>query len=501
MTNSKLTNILLWCCMFFLISCYNGRSNKKLNANSPVQAARILSDQKWMEDFEQLYRLLKTTHRDLYHKTNKEQFEQLFLEIKNIIPKLTDHEIIVQFARFVALVNDGHTRLTLPLQEGLGLGQAHSKTPYPSNDRLLFRVLPVEFYWFDDGLYIIKASKLHENLIGKKVLSINDTPIEEALESARQLAHFDNESGYKLIAPSRLSILETLQGLKIAKNDADGVVLTIQNGETKERIAIEALDRFTQERLSGTSLSTKKQEDTYYSYEYLAGRNALYVKINRMNDAPTGPTLVQFLGKIDEMIKKKRVERLVLDLRNNFGGNNINTVPIVNLINKNSHLNKIGSFYTLIGRKTFSAAQNLVNDLSTWTNVVFVGEPTGASPSHYGDSKKTQLSNSNLTVRISSIYWRDASPDEKKEWTRPDIAVENNATDYFQNKDAALNVCLEFKTAPNWLDTYYRLCVSGGMNTAERLYTRFPLDWQHTQADFKALETMMVQRIFNKDPQ
>lgn len=500
MIRSKLTNILFYSCILIVMSCYNGRSNKKLNANSPVQVSRILSDQHWTEDLEQLYTLLKTTHRDLYHKSTPAQFEALFQEIKRAIPKLTDDEVIVQFTRLAALAHDGHTRLSLPLPEGFGLGQGHTKTPDPSHQRLIFRALPVAFFGFDDGVYITKATQRYAHYIGKKVTAINGVSMEDALTRAKAISHFDNASGYRLVAPSMLSILEILQGLDIVNLDTSNVQLTLENGTITEQLEIQALARTTSERLQDV-WGVTTVEKPYYSYEYLVNQKALYVQINRMNDAPTGPSLVEFIGTLDDLIQKKEVTRLVLDLRNNFGGNNANTVPIVHLITKHTSINTIGHLYTLIGRKTFSAAQNLVNDLSTWTNVIFVGEPTGAAPSHYGDAKKTQLTHSNLTVRISSVYWRDSSVDEQKPWTQPDIPVANTAADYFQQHDTGLATCLEFTPSTNWLDTYYRLCVYGGMDTAKRLYTRFPLDWKHTQADFKALENMLVQRILNKDSQ
>ena len=208
--------------------------------------------------------------------------------------------------------------------------------------------------------------------------------------------------------------------------------------------------------------------------------------------------MVQFIGNLNSFIKTVEVDRIILDLRNNFGGNNYYTVPIVNLILQNDHLNKVGSFYTLIGRKTFSAAQSLVNDLRKWTNVVFIGEPTGASPNSYGDSKKVQLSNSGLTVRIATIYWRDFTTDEKKPMIKADIPVANLSTDYFQNKDPGLELSLNFKQTDDWLNMYYKLYQTGGMETIERLYTRFNFDWERSTVEFNALEEMVQQRILDK---
>jgi len=493
--------------IFLSSSCYNKVENKKLNANSVVQASRILSDEKWGADFEELYTLLKTYHRDLYHKTDSEVFEKLAAEIRNDIPNLSDQQIIVQFARFVALVNDGHTRLTLPLRTGLGLNQAHSTTPYPSNKNLIFRHLPVEFYWFDDGLFVTKSTVGYSNLIGKEILRINDVPVNEALEMAKSISHFDNENGYKLIAPSRLSVLEALQALKIVDKNDSKIYLTISSDEKSERVEVLALERFTKEIFTAKQtdeevtvpLISKQRNDEYYWYTYLANQRTIYLQLNQINDAVSGPSLVRFLGNLNDFIKTVEVERLILDLRNNFGGNNYYTVPIVNLIVKNDKLNEVGSFYTLIGRKTFSAAQSLVNDLRKWTNVIFVGEPTGASPNSYGDSKKKQLKNSNLTVRISTIYWRDFTTDEHKAWITADIPVENKATDHFQNKDPSLDICLNYTLSKNWLDTYYKLYETGGIETIERLYTRFGFSWEHSNAEFTALKDMIAQRILKKE--
>ncbi|MEM8892509.1 MAG: S41 family peptidase, partial [Bacteroidota bacterium] len=359
---------------------------------------QILSAEAWTEDLEELYELLKKEHRDLFFKTDPGIFEEEFQRIKRLIPQWPDHKIIAEFARLAALANDGHTRLTLPLQAGIGLSQAHSKTPLPSKDQLVFRHLPLEFYWFDDGIYVLKAIPSMQKHIGKKLLKINETPVEKALESVKGLCHFDNEYGYKLIAPSRLSMLEILMALDIVGENEE-VLLQLESDQGREEISLHALDRFTEERLGEKAMQenlvlSRQKNDQYYWFEYLEEENAMYLQINQMNRAESGIGLIRFLGDLHLAIQEHKVDRLILDLRNNFGGSNGYALPIANLLVKNPKLNQFGKFYTLIGRKTFSAAQYLVNDLSKWTNVIFVGEPTGATPSHYGDSKKKQLRHS-----------------------------------------------------------------------------------------------------------
>lgn len=488
------------------VSCTDKTKISVSNSNASTGSLNILTNDQWIADLEELYTSLKTDHRDLYHSSKPSDFEQLFIQIKNDIPHLSDKEIIVQFARFVALTNDGHTRLSLPLQEGVGLSQAHSKTPLPSDSTLVFRHLPIEFYWFNDGIHIIKATEQYQHLIGKKVLQINETPIEEALKNVRKMTHYDNESGYRLIAPSKLAILEILQTLNIVI-DNDLVSVTVDKGDTTEKVKISPLNQFSKTVFLDKNLNinveasvlSRQKNDVYYWYQYIEDKKTIYLQINQMNAADNGPGLIKFIGDLDKFIKEKDVNRVILDLRNNFGGNNTYSLPIANLIIKNPNLNKIGSFYTLIGRKTFSAAQYLVNDLSKWTSVIFVGEPTGASPSHFGDSKKVQLSNSNLTVRISSIYWRDWTSDENRKATAPDIPIDNNASDFFQNTDIALNTCLNFKTFEKLVDTYTHLYETGGMETAERLYLRVALDWERKTNDVSSVENKLVEWMSEKN--
>jgi hypothetical protein len=504
MNIKKYTHICL-IIFLFLASCVNKTAPTESNSNSSLLVSKVLTNAQWIADLEELYTHLKKDHRDIYHRTKSADFEELFIQIKNDIPSLSDQEIIVQFARFVALTNDGHTRLTLPLQEGIGLSQAHSKTPLPSDSILVFRHLPIEFYWFDDGVYIIRATEQYQNLIGQKVLKINETPIEEALKNVRKIAHYDNESGYKLIAPSRLAILEVLQALNIV-TDNDIVNITVGIGDTTEKILIDPLERFSKTAFLNKNLKSqddtptlsRQKNDVYYWYQYIEDKKVIYLQINQMNDAKSNPDLIKFIGNLNKFIQKNDVHHIVLDLRNNFGGNNQYSLPIANLIIKNPKLNKIGNFYTIIGRKTFSAAQFLVNDLGKWTNVIFVGEPTGASPSHYGDSKKVQLSNSNLTVRISSIYWRDWTSEENRKTTTPDIPIDNNASDYFQNTDMTLNACLNFKTSNKLVDTYISLYETGGIETAERLYYRIALDWNMTTNDVSSVENKLVEWMSEK---
>ena len=98
-----------------------------------------------------------------------------------------------------------------------------------------------------------------------------------------------------------------------------------------------------------------------------------------------------------------------------------------------------------LGRRTFSAAQSLVNFLDEYTRVIFVGEPTGARPDHYGDSKKTRLNNSGLTLRVSSLHWSSFNANDNRPSTGPDTDAPWTSKLYFAGRDPALERVTSFK--------------------------------------------------------
>jgi hypothetical protein len=99
---------------------------------------------------------------------------------------------------------------------------------------------------------------------------------------------------------------------------------------------------------------------------------------------------------------------------------------------------KPGHLFVLIDAKTFSAAQNLVNALERWTPAMFVGEPTGGAPSSYGDSKRITLPESGLTLRVSSLYWQDTGPLDRRDATAPQVAAPRTVADLQSGSDPAL---------------------------------------------------------------
>jgi hypothetical protein len=157
-----------------------------------------------------------------------------------------------------------------------------------------------------------------------------------------------------------------------------------------------------------------------------------------------GEPLSEFVKKVFEFINANEVNYFVLDIRFNGGGNSFLNKALVQEIIKCEKINKKGNFFAIIGRSTFSAAQNLTNDLERQTNVIFAGEPTGSKPNFVGETNIIILPYSGLSVSCSSRYWQQYLSDDYRKWIAPHLGVKYYFEDYKNGKDPAMDVIIKF---------------------------------------------------------
>lgn len=189
-------------------------------------------------------------------------------------------------------------------------------------------------------------------------------------------------------------------------------------------------------------LSKRDQEN--YWYTYLEDSRTLYIQYNFvLGTTPSGETMSQFVREIESFLEQNVVDKVIVDLRHNPGGNNNTYKPFLDFLSQNDHFNISGHLFTIIGRNTFSAATNFAADLEQSTNTIFVGEGTGGSPNLYGDTTKIILPNSRLSVEVSTRYWEKSTPDDNRTSIEPDYAVGLSAEEYFEKNDPQLDFILQ----------------------------------------------------------
>ncbi|MBI3667062.1 MAG: hypothetical protein HY236_12725 [Acidobacteria bacterium] len=397
-----------------------------------------LSKEEWRQDLKYLAEAIPRTHPNPFGRVKREDFQKAVEEFDRQIPALTDNQIAVRLVRLVALLEDGHSNL-IPFQPATG-----------------FRMLPLRVYLFSDGVYVTDAVSPYRNLIGRRLVRIGNTHTDRAFEILKPLVGADNEWTVKDRLPHYLLCPEILQAAGIIA-DAERAPFNFEN-DRGESIWVslrpvslisyfywqfKPLEQWKYKPAIDphTPLYRRNLWDNYW-FTYLEPSKTLYLAFNQVRDK-RDETIDQFGRRLIAFAGSHPVERFVIDIRNNSGGDNTLFRTFVDELGR-SDLNKKGRLFTLIGRHTFSAAVNFTSSMENKTQTVFVGEPTGAGPNHYGDHRHITLPNSKIVVFISSRYHEFGDPHDARRAYEPQVPVAVSHRDYFSSRDPVLEAALQY---------------------------------------------------------
>lgn len=420
-------NILLILILFFFL---------------PVRSQELATAEEWRED---LKFLQENVHRDysfLFKKTTIEEFDTKVDQLYSKIPEMQEHEIITGLARLVASFGYGHTELGW------------------RGDLAGFHRLPVTFYQFSDGVFVREVSNEYENILGARLTAVEGMPIDKVLIAIYPVVPAENEQYFKAYGLNFITVPEILHAQGVMADFSSTVSFTFEKDGKQFKQKISSLPKGEKiERRYGFSaesenwLNTREKgenplflkhlEDKIYYYEYLPEQKTVYIRHSQIQDDPS-ESIPEFYDRVFNFIEENEVEKLVLDVRLNGGGNNYKNKPIVTGIIKSDKINRPGHFFVILGRRTFSACQNLVNELDNYTNAIFIGEPTAENINFYGDTKRLDLPNSGIPVYLSFAWWQDKPQWENDEWLEPHIPVEMSFEDYRTNRDPVLETALNF---------------------------------------------------------
>jgi hypothetical protein len=399
-------------------------------------------DEQWRYDLDFFARRMKQMHWDLYAKISEGEFLNEIERLKADVPKLKDHQVALRLKRIVASVGDGHTSMSV-------------KRP----DEPSAPALPVGFYQFTDGLYIRAAAEAHKDLLGARVLKLGPVDAAEAFERAKPYCSVDNSMGYLDVVPRLLGSPLILEAIGAAPDATSGVELSVRRRDGTDatvrlpRIDLEMPRHHASRRAppgwvelhnelpAPTPLYLKDNESTLWR-EYLPQRKLLYVHFGAVAD-PKGSTFAAFFEETFDFVASNDVQTLVIDMRLNGGGNTGLVMPLIHGLIKCEKVNQPGKLFVIIGRRTFSAAQNTTSLIEMHTNATFVGEPTGSRPNFVGESTYFHLPYNKHRVYCSSRYWQFMVSLDKRTWIPPQIAAPLTFDDYANNRDPAMNAILK----------------------------------------------------------
>ena len=397
----------------------------------------------WQDDLRYLQSTIHTKYSNLFYNVTPHQFDSTKERTIKEIPSMEDYQFQVAVGKIMAMFRIGHT------QAGYLFQPFHTAT-----GEKLFPSIPIEFYMFSDGFFIKSAASKFKDIVGARILQIGDYPTKEALDKLRPFVNYENEQGFiasapfylrfpKLVYTAGISGTQDRLKLKYEKNNQEKEILIDpdQSPIVFKATGLEVIPGWLDvSDLSKNPIPLWKQNgDKYRNRVYLPGTKTYYIRHSvTLNDKDQ--TLVNFFDQAYDFVEKNDVEKLVLDVRMNGGGNNQLIKPIITGIIQLKKINKKGKFFCIIGRRTFSACQNLVNELERYTEVIFVGEPTSENVNFYGDTKTETLPNSKIQVYCSWLWWQNSDPRDFRKFTAPQLAADMSFSDYSNNIDPAMQV-------------------------------------------------------------
>ena len=186
--------------------------------------------------------------------------------------------------------------------------------------------------------------------------------------------------------------------------------------------------------------------DKQFWFAELPEKSTLYIHDRLVLNEENGQSFAAFFQEMFRKIEAANYQRVVLDIRLNGGGDNTLIEPLKAGFKSMPVFQTKGRFFVVTGRLTQSAAQNFTTFLERNTKAIFVGEPTGESPNHYGDPDPVELPSSGIGINLSRKRWNDSSPDDLRPWTEPSVPAPLTFSDFRKGRDPALEAIWKMTT-------------------------------------------------------
>jgi hypothetical protein len=362
------------------------RSGPPLAADA-FKPTLALSKAQWREDLATFATELPKRHANAFFFLPKARFDAEIATLGGRLDRLDDDEIFVALDRVTNAIGDGHTYLTLPA------------------DR---RALPIQIARFGTGakaeLRIVAAGPDYERALGARIVAIGPTSVAEAwrrvltLTPAQELPALQEGRGVAYLGVGLL-----LHGLGIVPDRSHAVFTLRDDAGRTFRLDIAGLAPGATADLkpmaTAKGLAQENPKDAFWCRD-LPERRAVYCGFRAYEQLGKGR------NEMLALIEKSHPGKLIVDMRDNGGGDNtLGYAFVIKPLEASAEINRKGRLYVLVGPLTFSAAMNNAAQFQDRTRAILVGQQIGEKPNSYQEPRQFRLPNSHLIVRASTLYY------------------------------------------------------------------------------------------------
>ena len=394
-----------------------------------LDTSKMSREDGWRTDIDYLVAEIKRVNHLYRRQPLPEELIARQRALKRDVGKLTDQEIFVGMGRMLSPLKQGHVSLAI----------------FPETTRLAVRTIPLQFYAFPEGIFVVRSDEKNADLVGAEVLRIEDVPPADLLKRIEEQASVENEMKILWSGMRPLGSIPVLRGLGVLKPGREDVrlALKLQDGQEVERVLV-PVPQEQERKLGPPPVGTPplfvRDVPRAHWLQPLPDRDAVFVQVNQIAPDPE-ESMAEFGLKLRRVLADAPVKNVILDLRHNNGGNTFTYTELLRTLV--AHSTKEGSrLYVIIGRGVYSATANLISDLERLARPIFVGEPSSGTGNQDGDESLTVLPYSGIRAFLTSIRWQYSHPWDLRTSIVPDIPVQLTAKDYFAGKDSVLETIL-----------------------------------------------------------
>jgi len=431
---------------------------------------KLYSVKELQNDIDSLTKYIEETHPNAFYKFSKDKFFKEADSIKAIISKpLNSIDFYILTESLIANLEDGHTAMGFPME-------------YIKMDPFMF---PYKVKLSDKEPFIIIIKPFQsmpsEITSDAEIMSINGVESSNIIKDIIKLNSGESENIRLDIGANYFFFyLNKLYGM----NDSYLIKYKINNKvEMKSINGIKYESLIKRIKQDTTKESTLKQAD--YSLKLVSEKKIAIIDFKSFDDVKK---FSAFIDSAFDQIKINKIENLIIDIRNNRGGNSqigdiffqyISHLPYTQYakdkikyssLQKESYKMKFsmtqdsswlyytnkpnglieeendtstiklqdnplrfnGNVYLLTGISTFSSAASFAQCFKYYKMGKIIGEETGGWIIHYGDVINATLPNTRLNLTISHKIWYEIGAKENDfHGTIPDIKVPSEkALDY-----------------------------------------------------------------------
>jgi tetratricopeptide (TPR) repeat protein len=414
------------------------RSDPEFKAFAATRQPRPASTrlEQWEADLDFLVEEVKRVK--LEPRAGREKAERFLAAAAALRPRLaalSDSQAVVEMQKLMALFQEGHNT-------------ARFIYGPETTGKETFKQIPITFYIFPSGVYVIGADTAHSDLIGARVERFGTISADEAVKRVGAVIDRDTDMAVFWLGPTLLSRSTVLHAIGGSDSpDRAKLLVRLRKGALKEVSiaggAVQPRAKLFASRTSSNPVPLYLQRVSTAFWLADIDRDTSYFQFNQVTRRTSeGDTIEAFADRLLAHLEEKKPKTLIVDMRHNNGGDTYTYHRLLRTLIAYDMQPKT-QLYVITGRSVYSAAINFAVEMDRLTDALFAGEPMGGMPLAGGDPLDLPLPYSNATMGIATSQWALQSPWDTRAWVMVDLPVTFTAIDYFENRDPVLDAVLK----------------------------------------------------------